>query len=215
MIKVGKDGFEISHMRYLTDSSTGLSLYLNILILKFNNIINLNFLSEKISENNLSIDVFIILLLFFLVTTFGMLISSISWAIFEIFNVEFFEKIWFKNKIPLGYHQYKNKFNDILKKLDIHYSNWHSSVIEIEEYLALKNINLSRLNVQRSFRIYLRNLAFILLVDVGILFFSEFYIYGIIVLILTFITLFISGMISFYSNASLIFKFYVVSKIVG
>lgn len=206
MIKLGKDSLEISHSRYLSDSSTGLLFYVNIIILNKCGILNLDFLSNVIDKNFLMIDVFLVILLFFLATTVGMLISVFSWFSFEYLYVKWFEKLWWKFRFPLKFIQFGAIFQDIINRNEINYSNWHSSIIIAEENLLLKKVSISRFILQRSIRVLIRNLAFIIFIDsLIILFVSPNWAILLLLLVVT-VLLAISGMIGFFGNVGLIVK---------
>jgi hypothetical protein len=212
MIKISKDGIEVSHNRYLTDSSTGLIFYLNIVLLNKFSIFKVVFLSNVIDKNFLSTDIFIVVLLFFLVTTFGLIISVLSWTFLEHIYVRFFEKFWWENKYPLKFIQFASKFTDIISSMRISYSNWHSSIVIAEEYLELNGININRFLIQRGVRVFIRNLSFLLVLNAILFLFKSTLLCSLISLCCSILFLLISGLIGFFSNVGLIVKYEMVKK---
>jgi hypothetical protein len=206
MIKIDKEGIEISHNRYLTDTSTGWLILLNIALLVFFDIIKTDFLVNE-NEKILTINISIVILAFLLSTSIGLVISFISWLLLEGIYVEVIERSWWKSKYILSFLQLEKDFAKIEVDCHLTYDNWHSSLIEYEEKLTKAKCDLSTFQIQRGLRILIRNISFILIINSIIFFIMANWASGVVFFLLFAILLFISGSIGFYSNLGLTYKY--------
>lgn len=207
MIKISKDGIEVDHGRYLSDSSTGLFMYLNILLLSHFKLLGIDLLAKPIFEENITVDILILFIFFLLNTAVGIVISVTSWFFFEFLNTYFFEKLFFKIKFPLNTIQYCSDFDLLCVAHLIQYDNWIRTIILYEEKLMLKNMDLTRYRIQRSTRVLLRNVAFILFIDSILQLLNYQIILAISIFCVCLFFLLLSGALSFFSNVGLLVKY--------
>ncbi|GHT36870.1 hypothetical protein AGMMS49574_29170 [Bacteroidia bacterium] len=202
MLKVNKDGIEISHSRYLSDNSTGLIVILNLIILSHFD--SFKFINDFF-ENKSAIEVFAIFLLFLLATSLGLIVSFLSYFFLELIYI-CLEWIWWKFNFPLFPIQFKQKFYYLVETHDIKYKNWHSKLVVFEDELLNIKVDINRFLIQRGTRILLRNISFILLVNY-ILFLTIEGSNQYILLISSILFLVFSSYVGFFSNVGLLLKY--------
>jgi len=205
MLKISNNGIEISSDRYLTDNATGLFFLLNWLIIIKMNMFPL--LTNLFSVADLSINILLWLILFVLSTAVGLIISSFSFATLELVYISL-EHIWWKLKWPLYPVQFKQEFEKMKNEYNLVYKYWHCRLAIFEEELIRNGINIDRFLIQRGIRILLRNVSFILLIDIVMVFlFENNYnaIWKICIVIL--ISLLMSSYIGFFANVGLLLKY--------
>ncbi|MDR0939249.1 MAG: hypothetical protein LBN29_07850 [Mediterranea sp.] len=218
-MKASTNGIEMSTDRYLTDNATGLFFLMNALIL-----IKLDVfpdLSAKLLYTNTYLNVFGGVILFLSSTAIGLIISTFSYLILEWIYIGF-EYLWWRLKWPLFPIQFKKEFKtmvdsrtlfaNIIGKERVKYGNWHYVLVMAEEELIESKINIDRFLLQRGIRVLLRNISFILLIDLIILllYTNTDCCLMIGVSIAMFIFMLVAGYIGFFANVGLmnIYKLY-------
>lgn len=209
MINISKDGVELSHPRYVSDFSTGIFSYLNILVLSKYKIISLPFLiSLPLKWDEVNIDTLFLIVLFFMTTSLGFFMSIISWFILEVF-VNCFERIGFSWNFPLQLIGYSKRFKDIRTANNVtSFDSFQSTVIDIEHKINNTETkpNISRFLLQRSMRILLRNISLFILIDAVILL-QKSYLQFILFFGIALILLAMAGFLGFFANAGLFTQF--------
>ena len=198
MIKVSSSGIEISSDRYLTDNATGLFFWLNLFILMKLDILSYLNIDSLSGIKTITIGV----LLFVLSTAVGLIISVFSYMLLEWLYVQT-EKFWMKLKWPLLPIQFVAIYDELVQKYNLSSDNCQSFFVLIEEVLIAQKVNLERFLIQRGIRVLLRNLSFILLLDVILCAIPctwNAFVQSAVLFLCAIILLFISGYIGFFAN---------------
>ena len=115
-----------------------------------------------------------------------------------------------KLKWPLLPIQFVAIYDELVQKYNLSSDNCQSFFVLIEEVLIAQKVNLERFLIQRGIRVLLRNLSFILLLDVILCAIPctwNAFVQSAVLFLWAIILLFISGYIGFFANVGLLLKY--------
>jgi len=221
MIKYSKDGFEIDHLRYLTDASVGLVFYVIIIFFAYSGFLHFPFISDvfgdarhstgvkvtEITVSNIS-EYILIILLFLLHPAIGIVISALSWFLLEALSVWLVEKIIWKHKFVVKMGGVESEYLPAINKFRIEYNGWHGFLYNAEIYLRSQGVELYSIELRRSLRILLRNISFVMLLISVVFIIQNNLLFALYLFILFFCLLVVSCSIAELANISLFIMYY-------
>jgi hypothetical protein len=231
MIKYSKDGFEISHLRYLSDASVGLMFFFMFIVVVHTGVLKLPFFSDLMSgygdvtknaagnfeKNSVKIteitvsnlaDFLLIFLLFLLHPAIGIIISVLSWFFLEALSVWFVERILWKYKIVAKMGGVELAYLSAMNKFNVDYYHWHGFLFEAEIYLRSREVGLDVVDLRRSLRLMLRNVSFLILLLLIIFIFQKLFVFALLSFIIFVCTFIVSGAVSNLSSITLFVMYY-------